>query len=46
MANMFLAGYFMSVTLDKLFDRKWGLAIAYGALTIMNLVLAILNKGE
>jgi hypothetical protein len=46
MANMFLAGYFMSVTLDKLFDRKWGLAIAYGGLTILNLVLALSARGE
>jgi hypothetical protein len=46
MANMFLAGYFMSVTVNKLFDQEWVLAAIYGALTIANLVFAILNKGE
>lgn len=41
MANMFLAGCFMSVTLNKLFDEEWGFAIAYCGLTILNLVLAL-----
>lgn len=46
MANMFLAGYFMSVTLDKLFEQRWGLAAAYGGLTAMNLIIALSAMGE
>ena len=46
MANMFLAGYFTSVTLDKLFEQKWGLAAMYGALTVANVVLALTTMGE
>ena len=46
MGNMFLAGYFMSVTLDKIVDKDWGFAAMYGALTIANIVLALTTRGE
>lgn len=45
MVNMFLAGYFTSVALDKLFEQKWGLAVAYGGLVVLNLFFA-LAQGE
>lgn len=46
MGNMFLAGYFMSVTLNKIIDKDWGLAAMYGALTIVNFSVAMLMRGE
>jgi hypothetical protein len=46
MGNIFLAGYFTSVTLDKLFEKKWGLAAMYGTLTALNIVLALTTIGE
>ena len=44
MANMFLAGYFTSLTLEKLIEQKWGLVAAYGGLTLLNLALAMLGE--
>ena len=41
MANMFLAGYFTAITLENLFEQKWGLAAAYCGLTVLNLVFAL-----
>ena len=46
MANIFLAGYFMSITFDKLFDKEWNLAMIYCGLNLINVVLAISLKGE
>ena len=42
MANMFLAGYFTSLTLEKLIEQKWGLAAVYGGLVVLNLILALI----
>ena len=41
MANMFLAGYFTSITVEKLCEEKWGLAAVYCGLAILNLVFAL-----
>ncbi len=41
MANMFLAGYFLSRTLDYCREQEYGWAVAYGALTALNLVFGI-----
>ena len=41
MANMFLAGYFLSRTLDYCRDKEWGWAVAYGAIVVLNLVLGL-----
>ena len=41
MANMFLAGYFLSITLDRCREQEYGWALAYGAVVALNLVLGI-----
>lgn len=41
MANIFLAGYFLSITLDHCRDQEYGWALAYGAVTLLNFVLGI-----
>ena len=43
MANMLLAGYFLSVTLDEIRYEEYGRAAAYGALFVLNLVFGILS---
>ena len=41
MANMFLAGYFLSKTLENYREQEYGYAVAYGALTALNLVFGL-----
>ena len=41
MANMFLAGFFLSITLDRCHEQEYGWAAAYGAVVALNLVLGI-----
>ncbi len=41
MANMLLAGYFLSTMLDEIRYEEYGRAAAYGALFVINLVFGI-----
>jgi hypothetical protein len=41
MANMFLAGYFLGKTLENCSEQEYGWAVAYGALTALNIVFGI-----
>ena len=42
MANMLLAGYFLSVMLDEIRYEEYGRAAAYGVIFAVNLALGML----